>query len=520
MPAGVRAVVPERPVEGVVHAGRVVRRDRHDGSVRRHERHVQVVAVGVREQRVEVQVDEERLHAGHVDRRRDDALIDHGDRRRIRERRRARRDRLRQRRDRERPAVQRAGVAGGVVGHAQRPGAVRVLADEGAERLLGRERRDDDVVRVDLVRHHPVVRVVGDLAAGIRTVVPDGSVEDVRVRAAVVGRERDDGARRRRDGHVQVLAALVLEERRHVDVEQVRIQAAHDDRRRREAVVGSGVEAAFWNTCGVPVHATGTVVVVDDDVDVLVDDDEVELDVEELVELEVDDDVDVEEVELVDVELDVVELVEVDDVLVVVEWLVEVDVDDDVLVVLGFDVDEEVDVELDVVELDVLVDELVVVDVVVAKSQPMSDMRSRASDGSLMAVVYTGSMSSFGVSAVSQCDTDEPGWSVVGAYICTWPLATWRPAVRKVAAATTLLPVQWRSVLSIADAMRCASVMFGHVSPKLWSSRNFMNTSSRLLKRVPVVSSTKVWKPRPWPSSCSTTVTKSSCVAPGLLSRP
>jgi hypothetical protein len=144
----------------------------------------------------------------------------------------------------------------------------------------------------------------------------------------------------------------------------------------------SGVEAAFWNVCGVPVQATGTVVVVEDDVEVLVVEDEVELDgrragragrrgrrrgrrrarrrgarrgrrrragrgrvggrggrgrrgagrarLGRRVEL---------------------------------------------------------DVELEVVELDVLVVELVDVVVVVAKSQPMSVIRSRASDGSVRAVV-------------------------------------------------------------------------------------------------------------------------------------
>ena len=81
-------------------------------------------------------------------------------------------------------------------------------------------------------------------------------------------------------------------------------------------------------------------------------------------------------------------------------------------------------------------------------------------------------MTSFGVSAVSQCDTDEPFWSVDGAYICTWPPE--RPAVKIDAAARTLLPVQCRSALSVADVARCASVMLGQVSPRLWSSRNFM----------------------------------------------
>jgi hypothetical protein len=68
---------------------------------------------------------------------------------------------------------------------------------------------------------------------------------------------------------------------------------------------------------------------------------------------------------------------------------------------------------------------------------------------------------------VSQCDTDEPLASVPGAYIWTWPLAAWRPAVRNVAAATTVLPVQCRSVSSIAEAARWASERFGQVSPRL-----------------------------------------------------
>jgi hypothetical protein len=98
-------------------------------------------------------------------------------------------------------------------------------------------------------------------------------------------------------------------------------------------------------------------------------------------------------------------------------------------------------------------------------------------------------MSSFGDTAVSQWETDEPLWSVVGAYIWTWPLAC-RPAERIPDAATTALPVQCRSALSIADAARCASVMFGQVSPRLWSSRNFMKTSSWLFWRAPVEVST------------------------------
>ena len=94
-------------------------------------------------------------------------------------------------------------------------------------------------------------------------------------------------------------------------------------------------------------------------------------------------------------------------------------------------------------------------------------------------------MSSFGEQAVSQCDTEEPLATVVGAYICTWPLAC-RPALRMPDAATTALPVQWRSPLSVADVARCASVMAAHPRPRLWSSRNFMKMSSKPAKRAPL----------------------------------
>ena len=39
--------------------------------------------------------------------------------------------------------------------------------------------------------------------------------------------------------------------------------------------------------------------------------------------------------------------------------------------------------------------------------------------GFVMSLVYDGSMSSSGEQSTSQCDTDEPFTSVVGAYICT-----------------------------------------------------------------------------------------------------
>jgi hypothetical protein len=214
----------------------------------------------------------------------------------------------------------------------------------------------------------------------------------------------------------------------------------------------SAVVAAFWKVCGVPVHATGTVEVVLLDVDVLVLEELVLLDVDELVLVD----------ELVEV---LVELVDDVDVLVVCDVLVEVV--DEVLVLVVLLVEVDVDDEVDVLEVDVLV--LVVVDVVVlvAKSQPMSVIRSRASEGSWSALVYEGSMTSLGVRSVSQWETEDPFTRVVGAYICTWPLACRPPVKYPVAAATTVLPVQWRSASSIADAARCASVMFGHVSPRL-----------------------------------------------------
>src|SRR5206468_8370503 len=62
--------------------------------------------------------------------------------------------------------------------------------------------------------------------------------------------------------------------------------------------------------------------------------------------------------------------------------------------------------------------------------------------------VYLGSMTSFGVSAVLKCETEEPHSSGDGAYISTCPLPVSRPPVRNPPAATTAAPTQWRSPVS------------------------------------------------------------------------
>jgi hypothetical protein len=80
--------------------------------------------------------------------------------------------------------------------------------------------------------------------------------------------------------------------------------------------------------------------------------------------------------------------------------------------------------------------------------------------------VAAGSMISSGKRAVSQCDTEEPGCTVGGAYICTWPDG-WRPLDSSPLAATTAGPVQWRSPVSRAEAARSPSVICGHVLPVL-----------------------------------------------------
>jgi hypothetical protein len=98
---------------------------------------------------------------------------------------------------------------------------------------------------------------------------------------------------------------------------------------------------------------------------------------------------------------------------------------------------------------------------------------------------------------VSQCETDEPLSTGFGAYIFTCPVAASRPLVRMPLFATTAAPVQWRSPVSVPDVKRCASVIAVHASPRLWSSRFRMYVSSVSSRRCPVVSSTKVRKPRP-----------------------
>jgi hypothetical protein len=66
--------------------------------------------------------------------------------------------------------------------------------------------------------------------------------------------------------------------------------------------------------------------------------------------------------------------------------------------------------------------------------------------------VSIGSISSSGVSTVSQCDTDEPPSCGLGAYIRTWVPTL--PALSTLLAAATLAPTQWRSPVSVLEASR------------------------------------------------------------------
>jgi hypothetical protein len=120
---------------------------------------------------------------------------------------------------------------------------------------------------------------------------------------------------------------------------------------------------------------------------------------------------------------------------------------------------------------------------------------------------------------VLKCETDEPDSMGFGAYISTCPLGA-APARRMPLFATTAAPTQCRSSVSVAEAARCTSVIADHIMPVLWSSRLSMNVSFRPLRRTPVEVLTKVWKPRPWPSSCSTTDTKSMRLADPFPSMP
>ena len=131
-----------------------------------------------------------------------------------------------------------------------------------------------------------------------------------------------------------------------------------------------------------------------------------------------------------------------------------------------------------------------------------------------------GSITSFGVSEVLKCDTDDPFCSGFGAYISTWPLPESRPPERVPLFVATAGPIQWRSPVSIAEATRSAFDMSGHCIPVLWSSRFSMKVSSKPFSFAPVVALTKVRKPSPCPISWSTTAMKSIWPPGGAPSRP
>src|SRR6185369_12399661 len=57
-----------------------------------------------------------------------------------------------------------------------------------------------------------------------------------------------------------------------------------------------------------------------------------------------------------------------------------------------------------------------------ATFHPMSSRNSSVSAMSWSSPVYDGSITSFGVSVVSTCETDEPDWNELGAYMWMWPL--------------------------------------------------------------------------------------------------
>ena len=227
-------VVPEGPVEHIVRSSRPAVRDRRDRTRRRPQRHLQVTREGVRDERGQSYPADLVREACRRNRGggRGGGVVGNRKRRHVPERRRGGRGRLRQRIEPQLPAAEDSAVVRQVVRDPQRPDAVRILPDERAEGLLHRQVRHRDVVRVGVVRDDVRIRgPVRDLGVRIRFVVPPRSVEHVVVRPAVVARDGDDRARRRRQGDVEVGAARVGDGSRHPDLREIRIRVRHRDRR-------------------------------------------------------------------------------------------------------------------------------------------------------------------------------------------------------------------------------------------------------------------------------------------------
>ena len=86
-------------------------------------------------------------------------------------------------------------------------------------------------------------------------------------------------------------------------------------------------------------------------------------------------------------------------------------------------------------------------------------------------------------------------------------------------AAVTRGPVHTSPSRLMADAARSALVMSFHSLPVTVPSRKRSHTDGKPPFWAPLEPLVKVWKPRPWPISCSSTVMKSMFV-PWLWSRP
>src|SRR6185436_14037037 len=103
-----------------------------------------------------------------------------------------------------------------------------------------------------------------------------------------------------------------------------------------------------------------------------------------------------------------------------------------------------------------------------------------------------------GVAAVSQWEIEDPVLTGLGAKSFTRPSLS-RPAVNMEAAEVTLAPSHVRLPVLIAEVLRCVVVICVHSSPRVLSRICPPNTSGVLCSHLPVVSSTIVVKPSPWP---------------------
>lgn len=129
-----------------------------------------------------------------------------------------------------------------------------------------------------------------------------------------------------------------------------------------------------------------------------------------------------------------------------------------------------------------------------------------------------GSISSLGVTALLKCATEEATFQRIGRIHLKMPLidTARKGCAGRIDARTCPMQIGLINRGGRAGAL----LIWLRQTQAVILEIERMNVSFRLLNLAPVVVFTKVWKPRPWPISCNTTVSISMALLGLLPSRP